>query len=83
VNTTPEKIPECVAYSRVSSREQAENTPALNQQIARLKAYSVELVLTDVESGREDKESQRLQFQKLMDWVRLGLIKKVIVTPIR
>ncbi|MBD2300153.1 recombinase family protein [Nostoc sp. FACHB-190] len=52
-------MPEVVAYARVSSREQAENWAALDQQIARLKAAGAEIVLTDTESGREGKEDQR------------------------
>lgn len=74
------KIPEVVAYARVSSREQAENSAALDQQIARLKAAGAEIVLTDTESGREGKEDQRPNFQKLMQWVRGGLVKQVIIT---
>ncbi|MBD2458219.1 recombinase family protein [Nostoc sp. FACHB-87] len=74
------KIPEVVAYARVSSREQAENSAALDQQIARLKAAGAEIVLTDTESGREGKEDQRSNFQKLMQWVRGGLVKQVIIT---
>lgn len=45
------KIPEVVAYARVSSREQAENFAALDQQITRLKAAGAELVLTDTSSA--------------------------------
>jgi site-specific DNA recombinase len=74
------EIPETVAYARVSSREQAENSAALDQQIARLKSAGAELVLADVESGREGKESDRPNFQKLMHWVRGGLVKRVILT---
>ncbi|WP_375470164.1 fdxN element excision recombinase XisF [uncultured Nostoc sp.] len=74
------EIPEVIAYARVSSKEQAENSAALDQQIARLKAAGAELVLTDTESGREGKEDQRSNFQKLMQWVRGGLVKQVIIT---
>ncbi|BAY61181.1 hypothetical protein NIES22_12420 [Calothrix brevissima NIES-22] len=74
------KIPEVIAYARVSSREQAENSAALDQQIARLKAAGAELILVDTESGREGKESQRSDFQKLIKWVRGGLVKRVIIT---
>ncbi len=74
------KIPQVVAYARVSSREQAENSAALAQQIARLKAAGAELVLADTESGREGKEDQRSNFQQLMQWVRGGLVKRVIIT---
>ncbi|MEH2126590.1 recombinase family protein [Nostoc sp.] len=74
------KIPEVIAYARVSSREQAENSAALDRQIARLKAAGAELVLADTESGREGKEDQRSNFQQLMQWVRGGLVKRVIIT---
>ena len=74
------EIPKVIAYARVSSKEQAENSAALDQQIARLKAAGAELVLTDTESGREGKEDQRSNFQKLMQWVRGGLVKQVIIT---
>ncbi|WP_322736406.1 fdxN element excision recombinase XisF [Nostoc sp. DedQUE12b] len=76
------KIPEVIAYARVSSREQAENSAALDQQIARLKAAGAELVLADTESGREGKEDQRSNFQQLMQWVRGGLVKRVIITSL-
>ncbi|MEH1948241.1 MAG: recombinase family protein [Nostoc sp.] len=74
------KIPEVIAYARVSSRKQAENSAALDRQIARLKAAGAELVSADTESGREGKEDQRSNFQQLMQWVRGGLIKRVIIT---
>ncbi|MBF2074543.1 MAG: recombinase family protein [Synechococcales cyanobacterium C42_A2020_086] len=74
------ELPEVVGYARVSSREQAENSAALAQQIARLEVFGAGLVLSDVESGREGKEDSRAQFQKLMGWVRNGLVKKVIIT---
>lgn len=74
------EVPEVVGYARVSSREQAENSAALGQQVARLEMAGATLVLADVESGREGKEDSRAQFQKLMGWVRNGLVKKVIIT---
>jgi site-specific DNA recombinase len=72
------EIPTVIAYARVSSREQAENSAALDQQIARLDLAGAELVLVDIESGREGKESDPPNFQKLMQWVRSGLVKRVI-----
>ena len=74
------EIPDIVAYARVSSREQAENSAALEQQVARLKSAGAELVLADVESGREGKEDVRPQFQQLMQWVRDGFVKRVVIT---
>jgi site-specific DNA recombinase len=73
-------IPRVVGYARVSTREQAENFAALDQQIARLEAAGVERVLVDVESGREGKEADRPQFQQIMQWVKDGVVEKVVIT---
>ena len=54
------EIPQIIAYARVSTLEQSQNSRALEQQVARLKSVGVELVLIDVESGREGKESEAL-----------------------
>ena len=37
-------------------------------------------MLADVESGCEGRESDRPNFQKLMLWVRAGIVERVIVT---
>lgn len=74
------KLPSVVGYARVSSKDQADNSNALEQQIARLKARGVDLILVDSESGREGKETKRTQYQKLMQGIREGLVKKVIIT---
>lgn len=74
------EIPEIVGYARVSTVEQSQNSHALEQQIARLKSAGVELVLVDVESGREGKESDRPNFQKMMNLVRRGLVKQIYIT---
>jgi len=74
------KLPPVVGYARVSSKDQADNSNALEQQIARLEARGVDLVLVDSESGREGKETKRTQYQKLMQGIREGLVKKVIIT---
>lgn len=74
------KLPPIVGYARVSSKDQADNTNALEQQIARLQAKGVDLVLVDSQSGREGKEAKRSQYQKLMQGIRDGQVKKVIIT---
>jgi len=66
-----------IGYARVSSREQAENSHALEQQIERLKAAGAEKVFSDVESGSKD---DRKSFLTLMDWCCSGLCPQVIVT---
>ena len=74
------KLPPVIGYARVSSKDQADNSNALEQQIARLEARGVDLVLVDSESGREGKEVKRTQYQKLMQGIREGHVKKVIIT---
>ncbi|MEG3876693.1 fdxN element excision recombinase XisF [Microcoleus sp. herbarium7] len=70
----PEKI---VAYARVSSREQAEDTNALEQQKARLRAAGATEIFVDVESGTNDA---RPKLKELMDLVAAGQVNKVIAT---
>ncbi|MBE9227566.1 recombinase family protein [Phormidium sp. LEGE 05292] len=60
------EIREIVVYARVSTVEQSQNSHALEQQIARLKSTGVELVLIDLESGREGKESELVSFLLLI-----------------
>lgn len=64
-------------YSRVSSREQSENSHSLEQQQARLITAGAIEVFSDIESGKKD---ERKNFQKMMDLVRLGKVQEVIVT---
>lgn len=66
-----------IGYARVSSREQSENSHALEQQIERLKAAGAEKVLVDVESGSKD---ERQSFQTLIDLCSSGVCTGVIVT---
>ncbi|BAQ63106.1 site-specific recombinases (plasmid) [Geminocystis sp. NIES-3708] len=61
----------------MSSREQAENCHALEQQIDRLKSAGVEYVFVDVESGANP---ERLNYNKLIQLVEKGAIKMVIAT---
>lgn len=68
-----------IGYARVSSREQAENTNALEQQIARLKDAGAKHILCDVEKGKKD---ERLQYQELIRLVEAGKVRKVIITRI-
>ena len=70
----PERI---VAYARVSSREQAEDTNALEQQKARLRTAGATEIFLDVESGTNDA---RPKLKELMDLVAAGQVNKVIAT---
>lgn len=66
-----------VGYARVSSREQAENCHALDQQIDRLKSAGAEHILSDVESGAN---SERPQFNKLIQLVEDKQVSIVTAT---
>lgn len=68
-----------LGYSRVSSREQAEDTNALEQQIERLRAAGADKVLYDVQKGTKDN---RPQYQELMRLVRAGQVETLIITRI-
>jgi hypothetical protein len=71
--------PQIWAYGRVSSLEQAENTHALEHQLARLAAAGVpaERILYDVESGAK---VDRAKFTKLLSLVRAGQVKVIVAT---
>lgn len=66
-----------VGYCRVSSREQAENSHALEQQIDRVRRAGADQVFVDVESGSRD---DRPEFEKLMQQVSDRTVDEVIVT---
>lgn len=66
-----------VGYARVSSREQSENSHALEQQIARLEAAGCSEIFTDVESGSRD---QRADFNRVINLVRTRECDEVVVT---
>ena len=68
-----------VGYARVSSREQAEDSQALEQQIARLKEAGATEILSDIDSGSKDN---RAKFQRLMGLVLEGAVNEVIFTRI-
>ena len=68
-----------IGYARLSTREQSENSSALEQQIARLKAAGATEIFQDIDSGSKDK---RPQFIELMELVKQDEIQEVIVTRI-
>jgi DNA invertase Pin-like site-specific DNA recombinase len=63
-----------VGYARVSSDEQADALPA---QVSRLQAAGCALVLTDIESGRENDRDGLLE---LLAMVRAGEVAELLVT---
>jgi site-specific DNA recombinase len=69
-----------IGYARVSSREQADNSHALEQQIARLKAEGAEVVYAEVESGYKGKRYP--QRDQVMALVRSNQVAEVITTRI-
>ncbi|MBW4547675.1 MAG: recombinase family protein [Symplocastrum torsivum CPER-KK1] len=68
-----------VAYARVSSREQALNSHALEQQIARLENAGADLVIYDVQSGKKDDRSG---LNRILAMIENGEIFEVIITRI-
>ena len=68
-----------IGYARVSSREQAEDHQALEQQIARLKAAGATEIFIEVKSGRRD---DRAKLNDLMSLVQLKQVDGVIVTRV-
>ena len=68
-----------LGYARVSTREQAQNSHALEQQQARLKEAGATEILTDVKSGRKN---DRAQLKKLTELIKAGKVKEIIATRI-
>lgn len=68
-----------VGYARVSSREQAVDSHALEQQIARLKAAGATEIFQDIQSGSND---DRPALKKLMFLVHSQQVDEVIITRI-
>ncbi len=68
-----------VGYARVSTREQAVDSMALEQQEARLRAAGATEIFTDIQSGRKDERSA---LKKLLTLVEEGKIQEVISTRI-
>lgn len=73
------KIKRVVGYARVSSREQADDSQALEQQIARLKAAGATDIFQDIQSGSRD---DRPALKKLMNLVHKKEVDEVIITRI-
>lgn len=76
-NKEMEKI--IAGYTRVSSREQAENTHALEQQTARVKDAGATHIFTDVEKGKKDA---RPQYQELIQLIEARRVQTLIITRI-
>ncbi|MBD2364952.1 recombinase family protein [Anabaena minutissima FACHB-250] len=74
-----EKMKIIVGYARVSSREQAVDSHALEQQTARLKAAGATEIFIDIESGSNDN---RPALKKLMNLVEFRQVNEVIITRI-
>ena len=68
-----------VGYARVSSREQAVDSHALEQQIARLEAAGATEIFKDIQSGSRD---DRPALNELMDLVHQRKVDEVIITRI-
>lgn len=68
-----------VCYARVSSREQAVNSQALEQQIARLEAAGATEIFKDIQSGSRD---DRPALNELMALVHQGKVDEVIITRV-
>jgi predicted site-specific integrase-resolvase len=77
--TEEEMTEQTVAYVRVSSREQAENTNALEQQRQRVMDAGVDRIFQDVQKGKRD---DRPAFQELLARVKRGKIRKIVITRI-
>lgn len=67
-----------IAYARVSKREQALNSHALEQQIDRLKSFGVDEIFVDVESAY--KPRYRPQLERVLELVRARAVEEVVIT---
>ncbi|HEY9627245.1 MAG TPA: fdxN element excision recombinase XisF [Coleofasciculaceae cyanobacterium] len=72
-------IEEIIGYIRVSSREQANDTNALEQQRARVIEAGAKQIFEDVQKGRGKK---RHSFDQMIKLVKRGKIRKIIITRI-
>ncbi len=68
-----------IGYGRVSSREQAFDSHALEQQIERLKTSGAKEIYQDVQSGKRD---DRPALEEVMNLVRQGAVDELIITRI-
>lgn len=66
-----------LGYARVSTREQAENSQALEQQVSRLERAGAQRIITDVASGGKD---DRPGLSEVMALVKAGEAKQIIIT---
>ncbi|HBE17079.1 MAG TPA: hypothetical protein DDW51_05570 [Cyanobacteria bacterium UBA11367] len=66
-----------VGYARISTKDQGAN--AMEQQVARLVGAGAEEIIQEIESARGGKAT-RYKFNQMMEDVRQGKIKKVIIT---
>jgi len=66
-----------VGYERLSSKEQAFNSPAREQQRTRLETAGATKIFEDIESGRND---DRPRLQKLMTLVANQDVDEVVIT---
>lgn len=76
-NSSQKKYMIICGYARVSTTEQAEDSRALEQQIARLEAAGATEIYCDVASGSKDK---RPDFVRLMQLIKAGERSHVVVT---
>lgn len=72
-------VKKCIGYCRVSSREQANNSYALDQQQERIRLSGVDEILTDIDSGSKDN---RPNWKKLQVMVEAGEISQIICTRV-
>jgi site-specific DNA recombinase len=75
----PQRVKQSVGYIRVSTLEQADESLSLNRQEEAVKTAGATLVFQDIDSGSKD---ERKELQKLMQLVRDGEIKEVVVPRI-
>jgi DNA invertase Pin-like site-specific DNA recombinase len=66
-----------IAYARVSTDTQSEHTSALEQQIARLQSYHPDKILSDVDSGLDQR---RQGYNTLLSLIEQNEVTVVIVT---
>jgi site-specific DNA recombinase len=68
-----------IGYTRVSTREQAQDSSALDQQTHRIKSAGATVIFCDVESG---KSFARKEFKKMMALCGQGRVSELIITRI-
>ncbi|MDB9454659.1 fdxN element excision recombinase XisF [Dolichospermum circinale] len=68
-----------IGYTRVSTREQAQDSSALDQQTHRIKSAGATVIFCDVESG---KSFTRKEFKKMIALCNEGRVSELIITRI-